>query len=269
VSATGADAATQLGETFTPTGNCSPRTRLQISFGNGLYAAPEPGVITSWSFERSMSGGESPLKLKVARGAGGDQYAIVGESEFQNPAVGLNTYPVRIAVQAGDVIGTHASPASVFLCSRSSLGAVIGLGPFGTDVAPGPPAAFPPLDDQQLDVSAVLEPDCDADGFGDESQDPDTLSCPPAPQATITRAPKDRVKTKRKRKRVTFEFTANEPATFECSLDDAPFASCASPFSAKVKRGRHEFAVRATDAGGNAGAAATDTWKVKRKRKRR
>lgn len=135
-------------------------------------------------------------------------------------------------------------------------------------MAPGPPASFTSSTTVQLNVSAVLEPDCDRDGLGDETQDPDPTSCPPGPQAAITKAPKDRVETKRKRKRVKLAFSANEPATFECSLDGGPFAACTSPFRAKVKRGKHRFEVRAIDAGGNAGAAVTDTWRVV-KRKRR
>jgi hypothetical protein len=35
----------------------------------------------------------------------------------------------------------------------------------------GPAVPFTPMNDQQLDVSAALEPDSDLDGFGDETQD--------------------------------------------------------------------------------------------------
>ena len=267
LAATEAGAATQVGETFTPDQNCSPRTRIQLSSAGGSHVVPAAGVLTSWSFERSGSAGGSPVRLKVARAAAGGAFSIVGESVTQNPAVGLNAYPTRIAVQAGDVLGLHTAPASVFYCAASTLGSVVGVGPFGEEVALGATEMFPPLDDQRLDVSAILEADCDADGLGDETQDTDTLSCPPGPQAQITRAPKDRLRTKRKRKRVTFEFAANEPANFECALDGAGFAACSSPYRVRVKRGRHRFDVRAIDAGGNAGAAATDTWKVKRKRR--
>jgi hypothetical protein len=261
-----AEAATQIGQTFTPTGSCGPATRLVVTSAEVSYAAPTAGVITSWSFERSSSGGEGPVKLKVARELGANAYAIIGESALEGSVVGLNTYPTSIPVQAGDVLGLYSSPPSVFFCSGPAMGYSIGTGPFGSDPPPGTNSPFTPSPDQRLSVSAMLEPDCDADGLGDETQDADILSCPPGPQASITRAPKDRVRTKRKRKRVVFGFTAAEPATFECSLDGKPFATCTSPFTAKVKRGKHRFEVRAIDGGGNAGAAARDTWKVKRKR---
>ena len=168
-----ADAAVKLGETFEPTGNCSPRTRLQSGFPGGQYSAPFSGVITSWSFQSSSGGGQSPLTLKIGRSAGGNDFTIVAESEGE--AIpdddAFFTFPVRISVQVGDVIGIAALPPSVFLCTRSTLGYVVQQGPFGEDVAVGTTAPFTPMNDQQLDVSATLEPDTDSDGFGDETQD--------------------------------------------------------------------------------------------------
>jgi hypothetical protein len=47
-------------------------------------------------------------------------------------------------------------------------------------------------------------------------------------------------------------FSANEPATFECSLDGAPFAPCTSPQSyTALSPGAHVFEVRAIDTAGN------------------
>jgi len=264
-------AATQIGETFQPTTNCSPRTRVQSSSPGGQYAAPFAGVVTSWSFQSSSSGGDAPVKFKVARHVSGDNFTIVGESEYQSiPDLDvLNTYPVRISVQAGDVIGLYAAPASVFLCARSAPGYVVHQSAFGEEVAVGTMATFAPVADQQLGVSALLEPDADNDGFGDETQD----QCPtdaavqgtcPVPDTTITNGPKD----KTKKKSATFEFTSSIPgASFECKLDDGPFQACSSPDTVKVKKGKHHFEVRATVKGQTDASPATDDWKVKKKRK--
>ena len=47
-------------------------------------------------------------------------------------------------------------------------------------------------------------------------------------------------------------FTANEPSSFECSLDGGAFESCASTMEyTGLDPGRHTFSVRATDAAGN------------------
>ncbi len=83
------------------------------------------------------------------------------------------------------------------------------------------------------------------------------------PGTTITDHPR-----KRTRKRgASFEFTADEPAGFQCSLDGARFEACASPFADRVSRGRHRFVVRAIDAASNIDlVGAAFEWKVRRKR---
>jgi predicted outer membrane repeat protein len=86
-----------------------------------------------------------------------------------------------------------------------------------------------------------------------------------APDTAITGGPKS----KTRKRSAKFEFTSTEPgSTFACSLDGGPFESCASPDELKVKKGKHHFEVRATDAAGNADATpATLDWKVKKKHK--
>ncbi len=61
-----------------------------------------------------------------------------------------------------------------------------------------------------------------------------------------------------------FTFSANEPATFECSVDGAAFAACTSPFAtAALADGAHTLAVRAIDTALNVDATpATYGWTV-------
>jgi len=85
------------------------------------------------------------------------------------------------------------------------------------------------------------------------------------PETTITAGPKNKTKSKS----ASFEFTSSEPgSTFQCRLDgQEAFKPCSSPTTVKVKKGKHNFTVSATDTSGNTDATpASDSWKVKRKR---
>lgn len=273
----GAGAATTVGQAFAPPTGCGtpqPITYLQTVSPGGQYAVPAAGVVTSWSHV----GGLTPqrLKLKVARFAGPEpnRFRILGESGFQAPVPGqLNTYTdVRVAVEAGDVIGITATGGSG-LCARDGPAAVGYQAHYaaGSDPAPGSAVLYTPTaSNVQFDVSAVVEPDADGDGFGDESQD----QCPSdaskqgdcaAPDTRITRGPKD----KTKKKSATFEFTSEPGASFRCSLDGQPFAACTSPHVVRVGKGKHAMSVQSVDAAGNADSSpASDQWKVKRKKKK-
>src|ERR687896_109259 len=83
-----------------------------------------------------------------------------------------------------------------------------------------------------------------------------------APTATIDRRPSDPGNSAA----ASFEFSANEDATFECRLDSelaTGFGSCSSPQAyADLADGSHTFEVRATDAAGNRGVAVAYTWTI-------
>jgi hypothetical protein len=57
-----------------------------------------------------------------------------------------------------------------------------------------------------------------------------------------------------------FSFSANESASFTCSLDGAAYTSCDSPTRySDLDPGWHTFAVRATDAAGNVDPSPAET----------
>jgi hypothetical protein len=69
-----------------------------------------------------------------------------------------------------------------------------------------------------------------------------------------------------KKAKVSFEFTSSVAgSTFECSLDGNASA-CTSPFSKKLKKGKHAFSVAASAAGKTDATPATFSFKVKLKR---
>ncbi len=81
-----------------------------------------------------------------------------------------------------------------------------------------------------------------------------------APVTSLTVTPTSSTSTS-----ASIEFTANETATFECSVDSAAFASCTSPLALSgLALGSHTVAVRATDTLGHVEQApyATAAWDV-------
>jgi len=267
-----ASAATTIGQTGTPTG-CGPGsfTAVQAMIADPpSYTVPDGGgVITSWA-TRGGSATGVVMRLKLYRPtADPTSFTAVGESSLEQimPST-LNSFQTRIPVSGGEILGlswfSFMSPPCSFTTSSGGDQVRTANG----DPSAGTTTSFPGSSSSaRVNASAVLEPDCDADGFGDETQDNDLSPCPPAPETTITKGPKD----KTKKKTATFEFTADDPAaTFECSLDGAAFAACASPETVKVKKGKHSFEVRAKDAGNNLdGSPASDDWKVKKRKRKR
>jgi DNA-binding beta-propeller fold protein YncE len=81
---------------------------------------------------------------------------------------------------------------------------------------------------------------------------PDTT----APETAKGDGPKRKVKTHKRKVKVSFEFSSTEPdTTFQCSLDSAAANACTSPAQVKIKakhkKRKHTFSVAAVDASGN------------------
>jgi hypothetical protein len=80
------------------------------------------------------------------------------------------------------------------------------------------------------------------------------------PKTRITKHPKK----KGTKDEATFKFKANEPATFQCKIDNKKFKKCKSPFRKEVSTKKHRFKVRAVDSLGQRDPSpAKFKWKVK------
>ena len=197
---TTAGAATQIGQTFAPSDGCTADvTNLQTTSSGGAYAAPTAGVITSWSYQADNIGTPNTIKFKVARATGLNVYADVGQSPLVTMVPNmLNTFLIRIPVRAGDVIGFYKS-AGTGGCARSTPGNFVH---YRTGDSTSVPSTFTPFaTPAQIDLSATLEPDCDNDGFGDQTQEPAPPVCGPTGQraAALAKCKKKRSKKARKR----------------------------------------------------------------------
>jgi large repetitive protein len=81
-----------------------------------------------------------------------------------------------------------------------------------------------------------------------------------APTVNLTGTPGNGDTTNRRD--VSFTFTSEAGARFECSRDGAAFSSCTSPqnYTVAGADGPHSFAARATDVAGNPGAPSAIAW---------
>ena len=170
-----ASAARTIGQTFTPDVSWGGSgTIIETTSPGSNYVAPFDGVITRWSFEAPADA--APLKLKMLRYAGGNDYTTVGESQIETPiAQTLGSWPTRISVKAGDFLGEY------YASSTHPLGDAPGYLSHEISGSVGDPSVDPPpgttttyqqdSGGYQVDGSAVLEADADHDGFGDETQD--------------------------------------------------------------------------------------------------
>jgi hypothetical protein len=218
-SAQPAFAGTTVGETFQPdssgaTCNVNPGQEwnvLQTGRASGpSYAVPSAGVLTSWSFESGAAGAsDTTMNMRVFRATGTPQeYTAVADGSPLQTIVngsGLNSFPTRIPVQAGDYVGIRSTTG---VCAHNTGNPADTADHYFTaPLAIGIPQAFIGGPGFIWDVSAVLEPDADQDTYGDETQDqcPTDAStqgpCPVAPVTPVTPTTPGAVKKKCKKHR--------------------------------------------------------------------
>jgi hypothetical protein len=184
-----AHASTQIGMVATSDAdNCTPNTEfMQNTVGSSMgftpsYDVPSAGVITSWS-TKPGSGTGTGARLKVYRPtADPNTWTVVGESAAKVPLTpdAVNTANTRIPVQAGDRIAIRTASGNGGPCDfpyPAGLGPGYAIFffqgmPSSTDPSAGTNVTF--SDDgleELVNIAAVVEPDADGDGFGDETQD--------------------------------------------------------------------------------------------------
>ena len=172
-SAPGASAATEVGSNCLATIPAENLTLVAVTPATAStlpVVVPSAGVITRW---RILVPGipATPQTMKVLRPTGvANEFENVGESA-QTILAGSNVFDVRIPVRAGDHLGLHGSgsPIGTLACSPAAGGVIKATKPplpLGSKGVFGEEAK-----EVQLPLVALVEPDADGDGFGDESQD--------------------------------------------------------------------------------------------------
>jgi hypothetical protein len=173
IGALGACAATPATAATTVGSDCLPiqgeanlsLVQLRSSTPTELTSVPSAGVITRWVVQSPAS---FPQNLDVLRPTGPEnQFTIVSRT-----AVTLtpprSSFDARIPVLAGDRIGVSGDFVPYCVLEGSSANRVAFV---HSIPAPGVPTQFETDIPFRAPLQAVVEPDADGDGYGDETQD--------------------------------------------------------------------------------------------------
>jgi hypothetical protein len=253
-------------------------------------ASPIDGVVVRWRVRRGEGPGflsADKITLRILRSTGLiDEFTAVGTSEAHDvpgsngDPVDVYEYTTRLPIAAGDSIGLGTTDGEFPYRAAINASYLMRINP----LADGQTATFEAgsFSDRYVLVNADVEPDCDRDGFGDETQDPQiapVASCgfvaapadTRAPNARIDKGPRKRIRTRKQRATVKIRFSSNDPAaSFECKLDGNAYRPCRSPKRYRIRAPRHfrkhTFNVRAIDPAGNVDPTpATLRFKLKRR----
>ncbi len=223
---------------FTVPGYCTP-TNLQFDGGTHILAVesmdstPLPGI----SIETRVNGEDADVLPGPNLPSGSVlamSYAIINTGEVALTGVsvvddqGLVVSCPKTALQSGEFM-TCTATGSAQVGEHSHVGNVTANPPAGAQVSASDPAVYSGLLDT-TSPETVLESTPADPSYGD----------------------------------VTFTFSSEAGATFECALDGLEFSACTSPIVyTGLVAGSHTFHVRAKDAAGNVDLTqASYTWTV-------
>jgi hypothetical protein len=154
-------------------------------------SAPTGGVVTGWRVNSGLTA-TVPEFMAAFRPTGqAGTFEVIGESNQEDVKQGLNVFPTRIPVHAGDRFGpVPVGEESPVYCSTGNSGD--GAWSFRGSVGVGSIHTYAAGVTTRVPLIAVIEPDGDGDGYGDETQD----GCPqsaayqgPCPTITLDAFP--------------------------------------------------------------------------------
>ena len=211
------------------------------------YVASSPGVLTSFTTYSGVNG-QSVQALVLKDGADATHKLVAAKSaDVAVPANSLYSWPTRLPIKAGERIGLgFSTTGTVCWFQTSAADSAWASSPFDADTTSDFAHDFA-LPGGRPNVSAVLEPDVDGDGYGDISQDlcPQSklaqVACP-APDTKLTKKPRQTPGVRR----IVIRFASVPGATYTCAVNGANPRPCKSPFKKYFKDGKHVVRINAT-----------------------
>jgi hypothetical protein len=178
----GASAAQTIGQAASGSGCSGGEAYTQGPLKASIYSPTAPGVITSWSSFAAATPNTQLVLLVLKPNPAGSTHFIATQKDQTRTltqAGALNTFSgVHLPIQVGEQIGLFLpnGNADCFIDAPPDDGLFF----TGGDPPLNADANFTGANTNRLlNASAVVEPDADHDGFGDETQD----GCPSSASA--------------------------------------------------------------------------------------
>ncbi|HYU60594.1 MAG TPA: serine protease [Solirubrobacterales bacterium] len=237
----------------------SPTIKLAGADESATWAPGRAAFVTGWG-DLAEGAGARPDQLHAA------QVAMIDDATCGSPSVYDGDFYPAVMVCAGvypqggtdTCQGDSGGPLVVPVEEGASATfRLVGDTSFGAGCArPNYPGVYGRIaaDPMRSALQAAILSIAGVDVVGSGARPAE----PPATEITV------HPKRKSHKRKARFEFSATEPATFQCELDGKTPHACDSHFKARVRRGTHELEVTAVDSVGNEDPTpARFHWKVK------
>lgn len=167
--APGAGAASEVGSDCVAGASAKNLTAVGMARSGNPFplSVPAVGVVTRWKVQVEPGMDTLPQSLLVLRATGNaSDLVAVDESETRLVDAGTNEFATRIPVKAGDRLGLSGFPETYFCEGGTDISWI-----YEGEVPLGKTRPFKLREGIGVPVTAIVEPDRDRDGYGDETQD--------------------------------------------------------------------------------------------------
>ena len=259
---------------------CSPGTWAGDVLESVLYRAPQ-NIAYQWTLDgddipgaeassiTATAEGDYRCRVAATNAAGSTNqtsaaHAVGDPPDVDPPQTVITAGPSGTTALNNPIFAFSSEAGTTFQCRLDGPGSAIGA--FAPCTSP---RAYPSLGDGSYTFSVrATDQALNTDPTpASRSFKVDTMG----PGVTVTERPKNKIRTKKRKALVRASFSSEAGTTFECKLDRAAYAPCASPYRVKaVSKGgkgkRHTVAIEAIDAAGNVGDPVLVEFSVIRRR---
>jgi hypothetical protein len=140
--------------------------------------SPFDGVIVRWRVRVGATTDAQTIRIRVVRRVDPDQFTAISSGQLESIPAGAGTYtfPAQLPIRSGDQVGGEADSNTDIQWGLTQGDAhLFGYNPSPPDGETTLTPVF--IDPWQVTLNVDVEPDCDKDGLGDETQDADVSTC--------------------------------------------------------------------------------------------